>query len=80
MDPTNPASFNHRTELLSTGRRYHFVDQLPASYDPATTVTLLCMHGFPDLWWAPKLRQAYALTVADRIWVGMAGVTRSSHG
>ena len=51
MDPANPASFNHRTELLSTGRRYHFVDQLPTNYDPATTKTLICVHGFPDIWY-----------------------------
>src|SRR6266540_4597441 len=25
MDPSRPESFNHRTELLSTGRIYHFV-------------------------------------------------------
>lgn len=25
MDPSRPESFNHRTELLSTGRTYHFV-------------------------------------------------------
>ncbi|GJJ07181.1 hypothetical protein Clacol_001381 [Clathrus columnatus] len=52
MDPTNPESFNHRTELLSTGKRYHFVDQIPESYNPETTPTLLCIHGFPDLWYA----------------------------
>ena len=51
MDPAKPASFNHRTELLSTGRKYHFVDQLPANYDPAATTTLVCIHGFPDFWW-----------------------------
>jgi len=51
MDPQNPASFNHRTELLSTGRTYHFVDQLPKNYEPTTTPTLLCVHGFPDLWY-----------------------------
>lgn len=26
MDPNDPASFNHRTERLSTGRTYHFVN------------------------------------------------------
>jgi soluble epoxide hydrolase/lipid-phosphate phosphatase len=51
MDPQDPASFNHRTELLSTGRTYHFVDQLPSNYDPNATTTLLCIHGFPDLWY-----------------------------
>ncbi|KAI0832677.1 alpha/beta-hydrolase [Trametes gibbosa] len=51
MDPANPASFNHRFALLSTGRRYHFIDQLPANYDPASTKTLICVHGFPDFWY-----------------------------
>jgi hypothetical protein len=50
MNPHDPASFNHRTELLSTGRTYHFVDQLPSNYDSKNTPTLLCIHGFPDLW------------------------------
>lgn len=50
MDPLNPASFNHRTECLATGRTYHFVDQIPQEYDPVKTPTLLCVHGFPDLW------------------------------
>jgi soluble epoxide hydrolase/lipid-phosphate phosphatase len=49
--PQNPASFNHRLERLSTGRTYHFVDQLPPNYQPLTTPTLLCVHGFPDLWY-----------------------------
>jgi soluble epoxide hydrolase/lipid-phosphate phosphatase len=46
----HPASFNHRRELLDTGRTYHFVDQLPPNYQPSTP-TLLCVHGFPDLWY-----------------------------
>ena len=52
MDPAKPDSFNHRTEALSTGRTYHFVDQRPEKYDPAKTPTILCIHGFPDLWCA----------------------------
>lgn len=51
MDPQKPASFNHRTQLLSTGRTYHFVDQIPNQYKPQTTPTILCVHGFPDLWY-----------------------------
>ncbi|TFK25957.1 alpha/beta-hydrolase [Coprinopsis marcescibilis] len=51
MDPTDPDSFNHRTELLSTGRTYHFVDQLPQGYDHKRHPTLICIHGFPDLWY-----------------------------
>lgn len=50
MDPKNPDSYNHRTELLSTGKKYHFVDQIPTKYNPTTTPTLLCIHGFPDIW------------------------------
>jgi hypothetical protein len=50
MDPSDPTSFNHRTERLATGHTYHFVDQVPEDYNPATTPTLLCVHGFPDLW------------------------------
>ncbi len=49
MDSNNPASFNHRKERLSTGRTYHFVDQLPDTFHSQST-TLLCIHGFPDLW------------------------------
>ncbi|KAK0190606.1 Alpha/Beta hydrolase protein [Armillaria mellea] len=50
MDPSYPTSFNHRKERLSTGRTYHFVDQLPETYHSQST-TLLCIHGFPDLWY-----------------------------
>ena len=47
MDPKDTASFNHRTERLTTGRTYHFVDHQPASSSPHT---ILCVHGFPDIW------------------------------
>ena len=32
MDPRFPESFNHRTEVLSTGRKYHFVCCLESSH------------------------------------------------
>ncbi|KAI9000770.1 alpha/beta-hydrolase [Trametes punicea] len=76
MDPANPASFNHRTELLSTGRRYHFVDQLPANYDAATTKTIVCIHGFPDLWYGwryqikPWVELGYRVVVPDMLGYG----------
>lgn len=54
MDPTNPESFNHRIELLSTGRKYHFVDQKPEGYGASTT-TLLLVHGWPDTWYVNSL-------------------------
>jgi hypothetical protein len=54
MNPMDPASFNHRTEQLSTGRTYHFVDQRPVSHrgneSAAAARTILCVHGFPDIW------------------------------
>jgi soluble epoxide hydrolase/lipid-phosphate phosphatase len=49
MDPTDPASFNHRTERLSTGRTYHFVDHKPER-PSLSSLTILCVHGFPDIW------------------------------
>ncbi|RDX53844.1 alpha/beta-hydrolase [Lentinus brumalis] len=76
MDPANPASFNHRTELLSTGRRYHFVDQLPANYNPNTTKTIVCVHGFPDLWYGwryqikPWVDLGYRVVVPDKLGYG----------
>ncbi|EIW61636.1 alpha/beta-hydrolase [Trametes versicolor FP-101664 SS1] len=76
MDPANPASFNHRTELLSTGRRYHFVDQLPTNYDPAINKTLVCIHGFPDFWYGwryqikPWVDLGYRVVVPDKLGYG----------
>ncbi|KAI0650493.1 alpha/beta-hydrolase [Trametes meyenii] len=76
MDPANPASFNHRTELLSTGRRYHFVDQRPINYDPATSKTLVCIHGFPDFWYGwryqikPWVELGYRVVVPDALGYG----------
>jgi soluble epoxide hydrolase/lipid-phosphate phosphatase len=76
MDPRNPASFNHRSEKLSTGRTYHFVDQLPNDYDPKTTKTLLCVHGFPDLWYGwrfqigPWTRSGYRVIAPDMLGYG----------
>ncbi|KAH9055591.1 alpha/beta-hydrolase [Lactarius vividus] len=79
MDPTDPASFNHRTELLSTGRTYHFVDHIPESYSgPAATTapTILCVHGFPDIWYGwryqigPWVRAGYRVVVPDMLGYG----------
>lgn len=50
MDFIDPAAFRHRSEVLSTGKRYHFVEELPKNYDPEVTKTIICIHGFPDLW------------------------------
>jgi len=51
MDPSDPESFNHNSVTLNTGRKYHYVDQLPENYNPNQNLTLLLVHGFPDLWY-----------------------------
>ncbi|KAF8165643.1 Alpha/Beta hydrolase protein [Crassisporium funariophilum] len=76
MNPQDPASFNHRTEKLSTGRVYHFVDQLPEGYHPKRNATLLCVHGFPDLWYGwrhqigPWVRRGCRVVVPDMLGYG----------
>jgi len=59
MDPSDPESFNHNSVSLSTGRKYHYVDQLPNDYDPYKNLTLLLVHGFPDLWYDTPVQKGY---------------------
>ncbi|KAF9037835.1 alpha/beta-hydrolase [Hymenopellis radicata] len=66
MDPKNPNSFCLRKISLTTGRDYQFVDEVPDNYSDTTyTPTLLCIHGFPDLWYGwryqigPWVRSGY---------------------
>jgi pimeloyl-ACP methyl ester carboxylesterase len=40
----SPDDFNHRTERLSTGNTYRFIDE----GDKYGSTTLLLIHGFPD--------------------------------
>ncbi|KAI0290085.1 alpha/beta-hydrolase [Multifurca ochricompacta] len=83
MNPADPSSFNHRTEQLSTGRTYHFVDQKPALTATATAaghshdeLTILCVHGFPDIWYGwryqigPWVRAGYRVVVPDMLGYG----------
>ncbi|KAF8238998.1 alpha/beta-hydrolase [Tricholoma matsutake] len=76
MDPQNPNSFHHKTERLSTGRVYHFVDQVPENFVAQHTTTLLCLHGFPDLWYGwryqigPWVRQGFRVVVPDMLGYG----------
>ncbi|KAI0057544.1 alpha/beta-hydrolase [Artomyces pyxidatus] len=75
MDPSDPSSFHHRKEHLSTGRTYHFVDQKPAGYN-ASTLTILCVHGFPDIWYGwryqigPWVRKGYRVLAPDMLGYG----------
>ncbi|TFK63552.1 alpha/beta-hydrolase [Pluteus cervinus] len=76
MNPADPESFNHRVEKLSTGRTYHFVDQIPNDYNTERTPTLLCVHGFPDLWYGwrhqigPWVREGFRVIVPDMLGYG----------
>jgi hypothetical protein len=95
MDPTDPQSFNHRTEQLSTGRTYHFVDEKPENYPDnpspfaaAAVPTILCIHGFPDIWWAflfshKQKGNKISMDLAVSDWhdmSGMAGGIKSALG
>ncbi|KXN92348.1 Bifunctional epoxide hydrolase 2 [Leucoagaricus sp. SymC.cos] len=76
MDPARPESFNHRVEKLSTGRNYHFVDQLPNGYNQKLNATILCIHGFPDFWYGwrhqigPWVHEGYRVVVPDMLGYG----------
>ncbi|KAL4076407.1 Alpha/Beta hydrolase protein [Scleroderma yunnanense] len=71
----DPASFQHCEARLSTGRTYHFVDQKPQNYSNETQ-TLLCVHGFPDLWYGwryqigPWVERGYRVVVPDMLGFG----------
>ncbi|KAJ4479160.1 epoxide hydrolase [Lentinula aciculospora] len=73
---TSPSSFNHRTEFLCTGRKYHFVDQSPADYKKGQTPTLVCVHGFPDCWYGwryqikPWVQRGFRVVVPDMLGYG----------
>jgi len=49
-NPQDPSSFNHQSSHLSTGRKYHYVDERPTNYNSIHTPVLLLVHGFPDFW------------------------------
>ncbi|KAI6120396.1 Alpha/Beta hydrolase protein [Pisolithus thermaeus] len=72
MDPDH---FNHRQARLSTGWTYHYVDEKPAN-NGDQTVTLLCIHGFPDLWYGwrhqikPWVQRGYRVVVPDMLGYG----------
>jgi len=76
MNPSDPASFNHRTEKLSTGHTYHFIDQKPENFSAETTPTLLLVHGFPDFWYGwryqigPWARKGWRVVAPDMIGYG----------
>ena len=70
MDPLDPSSFNHRVLALSTGRAYHFIDQLPKNYDAKKTVSVVLVHGFPDFWYANMLfGSAYSSRETLQVWM-----------
>ncbi|KAF5358998.1 hypothetical protein D9758_004882 [Tetrapyrgos nigripes] len=72
----DPSSFHHRKSKLSTGRTYHFVDQLPKKYNPRRNPTILCIHGFPDCWYGyryqirPWTHKGFRVVVPDMLGYG----------
>lgn len=50
--PINPYSDDRVTHEFATlnGRKYHYVHGMPKSGEPKATI--LCIHGFPDLWYS----------------------------
>ncbi|KZT42976.1 epoxide hydrolase [Sistotremastrum suecicum HHB10207 ss-3] len=74
-NPLDPTSFNHRKEKLSTGRTYHFIDECNGT-PSSSTLTLLCLHGFPDLWYGwrhqigPWCDQGWRVVVPDMLGYG----------
>ena len=79
MDPSAPESFKHNSVTLNTGRKYHYVDQLPENYDPNNNITLLLVHGFPDLWYGYVGVEWVSSPLTNKR-TGMAGDTRFAHG
>ncbi|KAH8920640.1 alpha/beta-hydrolase [Atractiella rhizophila] len=73
----DPQTFNHAFHTVKTsGHRYHYIDEKPASYDPKKHPTILCCHGFPDLWWGyryqirPFVEQGWRVIVPDQLGYG----------
>ncbi|KAG2054910.1 alpha/beta-hydrolase [Suillus hirtellus] len=83
MNPTDPQTFSHRTAQISTGRLYHFIDQVPSNYDP-TQPPLVCLHGFPDSWFGwryqigPWCRQGFRVIVPDMLGYGETDMPHDS--
>lgn len=65
--------FSHRRACLSTGRTYHYIDQRTRQHQRST---LLCLHGFPDLWYGwrhqigPWVAGGYRVVVPDMLGYG----------
>ncbi|KZV64700.1 alpha/beta-hydrolase [Peniophora sp. CONT] len=71
MNPLDPSSYPRRSELLSTGRTYHFVDT--GSLASPSAPTLLCIHGFPDNWYGYRHQIPHWSRVARVIVPDMLG-------
>jgi soluble epoxide hydrolase/lipid-phosphate phosphatase len=67
MNPADPTSFTSKHLKLSTGRTYHYIDQVPATYDPQTSTTILCIHGFPDFWYGWRYQIPHWVRAGHRV-------------
>ncbi|KAJ2725724.1 hypothetical protein GGI07_001092 [Coemansia sp. Benny D115] len=62
MDPLRPESFTHRYATVN-GIRMHYVDE------GAGPATVLCVHGFPDLWYGWRYQIPFLVSLGYRVLV-----------
>ncbi|KAJ1965130.1 hypothetical protein GGI12_000975 [Dipsacomyces acuminosporus] len=60
MDPLNPASFNHKSATVN-GIRMHYVDE------GTGPKTIICVHGFPDLWYGWRYQIPHLVSLGYRV-------------
>ncbi|KAI8323517.1 alpha/beta-hydrolase [Martensiomyces pterosporus] len=60
MDPLKPESFSHKHATVN-GIRMHYVDE---GVGPKT---ILCIHGFPDLWYGWRFQIPYLVSKGYRV-------------
>lgn len=62
VDILDPASYPHKYIQLSKrkNRKYHYIDLSPPGQASSNGETVVCCHGFPDLWYGYRF-QMFAL-------------------
>ncbi|KAJ1931488.1 hypothetical protein EC988_009771, partial [Linderina pennispora] len=60
MDPLDPASFRHRFARVN-GINLHYVDE------GSGPKTIICVHGFPDLWYGWRYQIPYLVKLGYRV-------------
>ncbi|OMJ29298.1 Bifunctional epoxide hydrolase 2 [Smittium culicis] len=60
MDPLVPSSFNHKFVVVN-GNRIHYVDE------GNSNKVVVCVHGFPDLWYGWRYQIPYLVSLGYRV-------------